>query len=105
MSKQVLLNSGALTVFTSYASEPIKKVVVLKKGTYPKEYYPLGNMIRGYEAEKLLILSEILKDKEVTPKMLSDFTTAYMDGYQRAYSECQNSIEQSIKRMFDELRG
>lgn len=106
MSKQVTLTNvteteKGLLVRTTLASEEITKVVVTCKGLGIKEFYPLGNNIKAYEAKELFLLAEILRGKQISPKLLQDFNKAYMDGYQRAYCECQKSIKESIDRLFN----
>lgn len=109
MSKQVTLTNvtktdKGLLVRTTLASEDITKVVVTCKGLGCKEFYPLGNTIKGYETRELFLLAEILRGNNISPELLRDFNKAYMDGYQRAYSECQESIKRSIDNMFEGLR-
>lgn len=113
MSKQVnyYTNSSfqkVLLVRTTYAPEPIDKVIVTCKsyGDEAKEFYlPRKERIAGFDAERLLVVAQLLREHKIDDLSFNNFNEAFELGYSTAYSEAQASIQASIDKMLRDIRG
>lgn len=120
MSKQVRIESGSLYVATRYLetdSNKIRRVILTCKGEpsivywrYPEEAYTdpdiLNNLkIAGYTASDLIILAERLKDNGVDVLTVRDYADGVRYGYERANADMERAIQESINRMFEDVRG
>lgn len=113
MSKQVTFYTNSnfekvLLVRSSYATEPIDKVIVTCKGLgdNAKEFKQLPKeTVYGYNMYELFITAQLLREHNITELDLKRFNEAFSLGYSQAYNEFQNSIQKTIDNMFKDLRG
>ena len=116
MSKQVELKGDNLIVRTREDYKQASKVIIMRKGETARVFYPylsqiITNLddvkdwnICGYSVAELVKVALILREKRYEEFDLEDYNQAYIDGYQKAREDIENSIKESIDRMFKEGR-
>lgn len=107
MSKLVTYNpeTRELTCLTTLASEPIDKVIIACKDSYPKEFKPVELKCYGYNMYELYLTAIVLREHNITELELNNFAKAFELGYTKAYNEAKESIEQSVNKLFEDLGG
>lgn len=117
MSKQVILKGNVLHVRTSEDYDSANKVICLKQGKKAKVFYPVVPSfitdlevvkdwtICGYRVEDLYKLSLILHDRNVSEVDLRDYNEAFVSGYNKAHTEIQAQLENSVKNIINGVTG
>lgn len=63
-----------------------------------------GWYICGYRVEDLVKLALILKDKRVDDYDLRNYNACFFDGYKRAVEDNERAIQETIDRMFTDIK-
>ena len=60
--------------------------------------------ICGYSVDDLVKLALILRDKRVDKYNLRDYNACFFDGYKRAVEDNERAIQETIDRMFTDIK-
>jgi hypothetical protein len=115
VSKQVNYNYGAFYVNTSLLKEhaDAQRVIIQCKGAkaipfyrYPEQVFNdpeyLDNIrLAGYSVKDLIIVADMLKDKEVSSVKLDNYISGVKDGYSKAQKDFEKALLDSINEIIE----
>lgn len=116
MSKQVNFNTGDLHVNTSLLKEygyRIRRVILHNKGAksvifyrYPEQAFNDPDFLdsitlAGYKVRDLIIIADMLKDKDISSVKLDNYISGVKDGYSKAQKDFEEALKESINKIIE----